>query len=122
MSAPCVVERVTERPPRAYALRVVNETCVFPCYCWSLREPATRAPLTSCIAPRRFFACGPSRRMEITIEGVRVRGGEVSRRPSLLQGAAGAWPEWCAIVHARSDVVGNVVAFLREANQGEAFA
>lgn len=118
----CVVERVTERPPRAYPLRVVNETCVFPRACWSLRQPATRAPLVGCTTPEKFYACGPSRRMVTTIKGVLARGGEVPRRPSLLQATDGGWPEWCAVVYAKTDVVVAVRAFLAAANQGEAFA
>lgn len=123
MSDTCVVDVVGNlRPPRAYLLRVQNETCIFPRSCWSLREPAQRAPLWGCTTPEKFHACGPSRRMLIAIAGVIERGGEVPRRPSLLAGADGSWPEWCTVVYAKNDVAGDVKAFLRAANQGEAFA
>ena len=82
---------------------------------------ARRAPLAGCTEPGRFYACGPSARMAIAVRGVLDRGGEAPRRPSLLSGAEGAWPEWCAVVYAKTDVAGAVKAFLRAANQGAAF-
>lgn len=119
----CVIDVASAlRPPASYPLRVVNETCIHPRYCWSLRESARRQPLMGCTEPGRFYACGPSERMLTTITGILARGGEVPRRPRMMQGADGGWPEWTAIVYARHDVVGSVKAFLRAANQGEAFA
>ncbi len=116
----CVVERVTERPPHAYPLRVQYETCIFPIRCWSLREPARRVPLWGCTTPWRFHACGPSGRMAITIEGAKLRGARVDA-PRLLQGAEGAWPEWCVSVRAREADAPRVIAFLEAANQGNRF-